>query len=91
MQIFSDFNRWLREIKNRDCVRKRKDEKMMEMVIPAANKTLKRKRKNQEDEKKIEETKIGRWLRYCLKSLLEYKERSKENNNGRRRGEDTEG
>ena len=62
MQIFSEFNGWLREIKNRDYVGKRKDEKMMEMVIPAVNKTLKRKRKNQEDEEKIEEMKIGRWL-----------------------------
>ena len=62
MQIFSELNERLREIKNRDYVGKRKDEKMMEMVIPAANKTLKRKRKNQEDEKKIEEMKIGRWL-----------------------------
>ena len=62
MQIFSEFNGRLWEIKNRDYVGKRKDEKMMEMVIPAANKTLKRKRKNQEDEEKIEEMKIGRWL-----------------------------
>ena len=62
MQIFSEFNWWLREIKNRDYVGKRKDEKIMEMVIPAVNKTLKRKRKNQEDEEKIEEMKIGRWL-----------------------------
>ena len=77
--------------KKRDYVGKRKDKKMMEMVIPSVNKTLKRKRKNQEDEKKIEEMKIGRWLRYCLKSLLEYEERSKENNNERRREEDTEG
>ena len=46
-------------MKNRHYVRKRKDEKMMEMVIPAVNKTLKRKRKNQEDEEKIEEMKIG--------------------------------
>ena len=59
MQIFSEFNGRLREIKNRDYVGKRKDEKIMEMVIPAANKTLKRKRKNQEDEEKIEEMKIG--------------------------------
>ena len=69
MQIFSEFNGWLWEIKNRDYVGKRKDEKIMEMVITAANKTLKRKRKNQEDEEKIEEMKIGRWLRYCSKSL----------------------
>ena len=47
-------------MKNRHYVRKRKDEKMMEMVIPSVNKTLKRKRKNQEDEDKIEEMKIGR-------------------------------
>ena len=60
MQIFSEFNGRLREIKNRDYVGKRKEEKMMEMVIPAAKKTLKRKRKNQEDEEKIEEMKIGR-------------------------------
>ena len=59
MQIFSEFNGRLREIKNRDYVGKRKDEKMMEIVIPAVNKTLKRKRKNQEDEEKIEEMKIG--------------------------------
>ena len=62
MQIFSEFKGRLREIKNRDYVGKRKDEKVMEMVIPAANKTLKRKRKNQEDEEKIEDMKIGRWL-----------------------------
>ena len=69
MQIFSEFNGRMWEIENRDYVGKRKDEKMMEMVIPAANKTLKRKRKNQEDEEKIEEMKIGRWLWYCSKSL----------------------
>ena len=46
--------------KKRDYVGKRKDKKMMEMVIPSVNKTLKRKRKNQEDEEKIEEMKIGR-------------------------------
>ena len=57
MQIFSEFNGRLREIKNRDYVGKRKDEKMMEIVIPAVNKTLKRKRKNQEDEEKIKRTK----------------------------------
>ena len=62
MQIFSEFKGRLREIKNRDYVGKRKDKKMMEMAIPSMNKTLKRKRKNQEDEDKIEEMKIGRLL-----------------------------